>query len=208
MRRSGWLSPVRVVIVDRDLRLLTLAASAYSSVQLSAVSFHVVYLTGERMQWSLADAGFAFAAFQGAGVVGRLLWGFVAGPLLAPATVMSGLGAVTALALVALAYADPQWSLPVVTSLSAILGLAGMGWNGILLSEVARAAPASGAVHATAGLQFFMFLGAVVTPPLFAGIIGLTEGYRIPYLALVCFSAAGAVLLLRYRSRRANRSGR
>jgi MFS family permease len=206
--RQSWLSPVRLVTRDRDLRLLTLAASAYSAVQLSAVSFHVVYLTGERMQWSLADAGLAFAAFQGAGVVGRLLWGSIAGQLLAPATVLIGLGAVTSVALVLLAHADPHWSLPLVIGLSAVMGLAGMGWNGILLSEVARAAPVNRAVHATAGLQFFMFLGAVVTPPVFAGIIRLTDGYRAPYLLLVVFSVVGSVLLLQYRSMRAGKVGR
>jgi len=190
-RIAGMLAPVRMVTRDPVLRRLTLTACAYSSSQLAFAAFHVVYLV-EVAGRSLVDAGFAFACLQGAGVLGRILWGLLAGNRFRPARLLGALGACTALGLAGVASADSSWSLSSLAMISAVLGLTGMGWNGVMLSEVANRAPAGQAAFATAGLQLVMFLGAVVTPPAFALAV-TTTSYAAAYAGLATLAAAGAL---------------
>lgn len=193
--RRSLIDPVRLVLLDRPLRWLTFAASAYSSAQLSFVAFHVVYLT-EAAGRSIIDAGFAFACLQAGGVAGRILWGLVAGHIATPATVLVVLGLGSVGGLIGLTAIDATWSLPAVAMLSTALGLTGMGWNGVLLAEVATRAPKGQVADATGGLQLLMFLGAVVAPPGFTLIVA-TAGYAAAYLSLAGVIAFGVFFTAR-----------
>ncbi len=78
-----------------------------------------------------------------------------------------------------------------------VLGASTLGWNGVSLSEIAARAPADRISEATGGVQFVMFAGIVVVPPLFGVMVNLTESYAIAFLLLALLAIVGSFYLLR-----------
>ncbi len=68
--------------------------------------------------------------------------------------------------------------------LSAIAGVTVTSWNGVQLSEVARACPPGRVREASAGATLVIFLGYVVGPTAFALLLAATGRYDVG-LALI-----------------------
>ena len=77
------LAGIRLVLRTPALRRLALSSTTFAATQLSLATFLVTFLT-ERAQVPLVTAGIVMAVAQGAGVVGRILLGWVADRLLRP----------------------------------------------------------------------------------------------------------------------------
>ena len=87
-----------------------------------------------------------------------------------------------------------------VIAVSVLFGMTAIGWNGVQLAEVARAAPPGQAGTVTGAAGFITFGGVLVGPPTFALVSALTSGYRTAFAlfgALVL--ASGARLIVRHR---------
>ena len=138
----------------------------------------------------MVDAGVAFACVQAGGVAGRIGWGLLAGNAVGSERLLVGLGLITALGLAFLVTLTSAWPFTLVAAVSLVLGVSGMGWNGVLLAQIATLAPPGRAAEATAGLQLVMFLGSVITPVLFATIV-VVVGYGLAYALLIGFILAG-----------------
>jgi hypothetical protein len=84
---------------------------------------------------------------------------------------------------------------------SAAFGATAIGWNGVMLSEVARLAPANrvGAITGAAG--FVTFGGVMSGPPVFALIAALTGGYRASFLTFGTLSFVSGLWMLRRRTK-------
>lgn len=188
--------PVRLALVDPRLRGYTLAAFAYAGCQLSVMSFMVVYLT-RAVDMSLVLAGSVFAALQVGGFAGRLLWGGIASRLGAPRPVLIAIGVITAGCLALTPFMSADWPLPAVVALATLLGATSLGWNGVMLSEVATHAPDGLAVDATAGMQVVMFGGITVFPPLFGYLVMSTGSFTGAFLAVSVLALIGAGLIAR-----------
>ena len=188
------LAPARVVVGHAVLRVIALCSFVFSMVQVSLTSYMVSYLTGD-LRWALAAAGAALAASQVAGVVGRIVWGFVADRWLGAQRMLLWL----ALGMTACGLAVP-WIHPATPSLAVVTlmcayGATAVGWNGVYLATVARVAPPGQAGAATAGTLFFTFFGVVIGPPLF-GAVGSATGALGPAYALLALPLAASVWLL------------
>jgi MFS family permease len=194
MRRL--VEPVRLALTDARLRGYTLAAFAYAGCQLSVMSFMVVFLTRE-VDMSLVLAGTVFACLQVGGFAGRLFWGGIAARLGAPRAVLVIIGLVAALCLVITPFMSSDWPLLGVIALAALLGATALGWNGVMLSEVATHAPEGLEVDATAGMQVVMFGGITVIPPLFGYLVMRSEGFTAAFLTVAALAVAGALLVSR-----------
>ena len=190
------VEPVRLALVEPNLRGYTLAAFAYAGCQLSIMSFMVVFLT-RAVDMSLVLAGSVFACLQIGGFAGRLVWGGVASRLNAPRAVLAAIGLITAACLIVTPFMDGNWPLLGVIGLATLLGVSSLGWNGVLLSEVATHAPEGLAVDATAGMQVVMFGGITVIPPLFGFLVMTTESFTTAFVTVAVLAVTGAVLLLR-----------
>ena len=190
------VGPVRLALGEPRLRGYTLAAFAYAGCQLSVMAFMVVYLT-RAVNMSLVQAGTVFAFLQIGGFAGRLLWGGLASRLAAPRAVLVTIGLITATCLVATPFISADWPLPGVIALAILLGASSLGWNGILLSEVATHAPEGLAVDATAGMQVVMFGGITVFPPLFGTLVMRTESFTAAFLAVAVLAVIGALVISR-----------
>lgn len=179
-------SPANLVAMSRavgsnaELRLLTLTGVAFSVMQSAIFGFLVTHLVGVGLAY--ATAGLCFSVMATAGVLGRLVIGWLASASGQPRLALAALGlAGFLIALVAASFsaAWPVWALLLASGLA---GIAAGSWNGIYLGEIARAAPEREVGQATAGSTFFVFIGYAVAPAIFGALVTLTGGYATPYV--------------------------
>jgi nitrate/nitrite transporter NarK len=143
--------------------------------------------------WSVLAAGSVAAAMQFAGAFGRIFWGVVADRLgggfltLALLGLMGGIG-----------YASFFWlaDLPAFAqvALFVAMGAVTIGWNGVLLAEVAHNAPESRVGAITGGVLVYTFIGVIVGPSSFAALYALIGHYGASFLAFSLFGFAGMVI--------------
>lgn len=195
-------APVRRVLGHPALRRVALCTLVFSTVQVSLTSYLVSFLTAD-LGWTLVAAGAAASLAQGAGIVGRIGWGWLAdrGPArggdggTGALRVLAGLAVLMLVCGVLLSQADrgsaPWW----VSVLLVGYGASAIGWNGVFLATVARLVPRQEAAAATAGSLFFTYLGVVLGPPLF-GAIGHAAGGLGPAFAALALPLVGALVML------------
>jgi MFS family permease len=191
----GVRGALSLALGEVRLRRYTIVAFAYTGCQICAGTFMVVFLL-DSTAMSVLDAGYVLAMMQGVGVLGRLAWGSVAGQLIPTRVVLALIGMCSAAALVLVSQINAQWSYPQILLAAGALGMSSLGWNGILLSQVATLAPPGRSADATGGMQFVMFGGVVLLPSLFALLVRATGGYQTPFIALAVLAVVGALVVL------------
>lgn len=196
--------PIRMVLGHPALKMLAACSFVFSIAQLSLTTYLVTYLN-ESLAYGLVAAGLALSIAQVGGIVGRVLWGWVADQGLGArrmltllAAVMAGSSAATAL----LHSSLPSW---LVLAVLVVFGASAVGWNGVYLAEVARQAPKGQAGVATGGTLAFTYFGVVLGPPLFGAISSLFQSYRAGYLALAVPTALCCIALWRAQMAPASR---
>lgn len=182
MRSFG--GPLRLVLGQRALRRLAAFSFVFSAVQLCLAAYLVTHLHST-LDYSLVAAGFALTVAQAGGVVGRVLWGYVADRLLGPRRTLAVLAALMALGGAGTGLLQAGLPMPLVLLLVGMFGASATGWNGVYLAEVARLAPSGQAGVATGGALSVTYLGVVLGPALFGAISGWFGSYSAGYLALV-----------------------
>ena len=187
--------PVKLVLSHPALMMLAGCSFVFSCAQLSLTTFLVVYLH-ETLAYSLVAAGLALSLSQFGGVVGRILWGWVADRWFGARRILALLAAVMALSAVATSLLQPAMPAILVLTVLVVFGASAVGWNGVYLAEVARQAPPGMASIATGGTLAFTFFGVVLGPPVFGAISGMFGSYRAGYTALaIPLALCGLVLL-------------
>ena len=73
------------------IRELALGLFAFTGLQLAFASFFVSFLS-LGMGWTLTDAGIAYSIAMGAGIIGRLIWGWVGTKYVPPLMLLALLG--------------------------------------------------------------------------------------------------------------------
>lgn len=200
--------PVAEVWANRPVRELGIVSAAYSSIQISFITYLVSYLKLE-LGYSLLAAGLVFSAAQVSGALGRILWGAVADYVFKPRSVLAALGLVMALCGFAVASFTAAWSVAAVLTVCVLYGATAVGWNGVFLAEVARLAPEGRVAFLTGGTQFFTFAGVLIGPPLFGAIVSLTGSYGAGFVATAVLPLLLVVVMLaRRRSQGADPSSR
>jgi MFS family permease len=158
---------------------VTLLSVSFAIAQGCLFSFTVTWLVEQR-GFDLVLAGSVFAGMQLAGVVARILLGWVAdrtGNALANLVLQGLIAGASILALALLPAEAGFWPLALICVLT---GFFGASWNGISLAEVARLAPPGKVADATAGSTIFIFLGYVAGPSIFATLVSLTGSWVLP----------------------------
>lgn len=199
LRATHLLRPVRLVLSQGILKRLALCSFLFAIAQVSLTAFLVIHLH-EGLGVDLVAAGLLLSIAQGAGVVGRIAWGWVADAGLGPRRTLTLLAALMAAS--ALATAALPAGAPVAATVAVLLafGASAVGWNGVYLAEVARRAPTGLAGVATGGVLVFTFFGNVAGPLLFGTVAGLAGGFQVAYALLALPLAAAGVLLHRMRA--------
>ena len=177
---ANLVAMARVIGSNPELRLLTLTGIAFSVMQSAIFGFLVTHLVGVGLAY--ATAGLCFSVMATAGVMGRLVIGWLASASGKPRLVLAALGVsgfLIALVAASFSAAWPVWALMLASGLA---GIAAGSWNGIYLGEIARAAPEREVGQATAGSTFFVFIGYACAPAIFGALVSLTGGYVTPYV--------------------------
>ena len=187
-------APIAALRIDPLLPRLMALSVAFAVCQGCLFSFTVTWLV-ETRGMGLVEAGSAFAAMQVAGVVARILLGWLADRtgnatrnLVVQAFVAAG-------AVAGLALLPPHAAGWMLLALCALAGFVGASWNGISLAEVARVAPPDRVSDVTSGTTLFVFLGYVAGPSLFAALVTLSGGWVAPMLAVAAQLAVVAALV-------------
>lgn len=194
--RSGLIASLRLVLAHPALRRLSLTAFLYGGVQLSYASFLVVFLV-EHTGMSVVRAGAVLSAGMLGGMIGRVAWGALADLLGDARRVLIGLGVVTALCAALFTQVTAQWPYAGVMTLAIVFGACTLGWNGVYIAELARAAPEGTVAQATGASLTFAYSGAVVVPPLFALVQGVSGSYVVAFSLLALLATVGVASLAR-----------
>ncbi|MEK9671327.1 MAG: MFS transporter [Rhodospirillaceae bacterium] len=196
------VEPLKLILKHPPLRATAFIGFALAGSQICVASFFVLYLI-QAQGYSLVDAGLIYAAVQGGGVVGRVMWGAVAKQVFTPVGVLIGVSIVICGLFVAVALMTSDWPYWAVIGVSLALGACSFGWNGVWLSEIADLAPDNRVGDVTGGGQFLMFGGVTALPPLFAVLVNWQDGYRMPFIAAGVFVllVAGYLALVRWGAR-------
>jgi hypothetical protein len=117
--------------------------------------------------------------------------------------VLAGIGAGTAAAAAALPLAAGGWPAAAVLGLLCALGACAAGWNGVLVAEAVRLAPAGEAGAAAGGVLAAAFAGVVAGPSVFALAVAWVGSYAAAFAALAVLPLLGAVIAWRAHRREA-----
>jgi MFS family permease len=189
---THFLAGFRLVFRTAALRRLALSSIAFAATQLSFATFLVTFLT-ERAGISLVAAGIVMAVAQGAGVVGRIVFGWVADRFIRPGLLLTLLGLGMALASLATGFITADWPIAAVFVATALLGITGLAWNGVYLAEVARLAPEGAAGTATGGALAVTFLGIVFGPAAFGAVVSVGGSYALAFSLLAVGASVGGL---------------
>jgi MFS family permease len=193
---ASLTGPIRLVVSQPPLAQLASFSFVFSAVQMCLATYLVTYLHSA-LGYGLVVAGVVLSTAQVGGVVGRVLWGYIADRWLGPRRMLAVLSMLMALCSAMTAALNVDGPLVLVLVLMAAFGASATGWNGVYLAEVARLAPVGQASAATGGALSVTFLGVVLGPVLFGMLSGAFDSYRAGYLALALPAAACAWQLLR-----------
>ena len=176
-------APLQMLARQPDLRSLAAMSFAFSAVQMCLSTYLVIFLNSE-FGYSLVTSGLALSVAQAGGVLGRIVWGFIADRWLGPRYMLAVLAAMMTVSTASIALLDGSVLLPLMLTLLAVFGASATGWNGVYLAAVARLAPPGEASIATGATLFVTYSGVVLGPMLFGLLASSLGTYRAGFLAL------------------------
>lgn len=192
--QGSWMLALRVLIDNRGIRRLSMAAFIFSGIQLSFIAFMTVHLT-QVTDLDLVTAGQVLATYQIFGVVSRPIWGWCADNLLQALRLLVVLGLVMGLAAVAAGQIASDWPLWSILLVAAVGGATASGYTGLAYSELARQG-GDQRTEATAAGSAVMFAGVMLLPSSFGVAVSLLGSYMVAYAALGVLAWVGACILM------------
>jgi MFS family permease len=195
----GFGAALYVVWRSSALRRLAFTGFAFCAMQISLNTFMVTYGV-VALGYNLALAGTMLALAQAGGLVGRILWGILAGSCVSAPTMMFSLGLVMTLTALIFGLARPDWPVSFILILAVVFGLTASGWNGVMLAEMTHQTPAASLGPVMGAMMAFGYLGLVVGPLVFSVAVAVSD-LNGGFIALALLSLAGALAMLRLTSR-------
>jgi len=193
------MGSLAIIWREQRLRLMALGGACIVVSQICMQNYTVAMFY-EEFSVPLVQAGLILTVAQIGGVCGRLFWGWYADRIrdaLLALLVLTGVLIATTLGMTALSADWPRIGIYVVFF---VLGMTASGWNGVVLCEVARVAPAGQVSTATGGAMFFVNIGSVAAPILFAAAFTTLGSYSESFGLLVLPSIAAFFFM--YQARR------
>ena len=192
---AGMLSGLRVVFANPRLRALAIMGWAYASAQFCLFTFLITMLVKD-LGWSLVAAGEAATVMQVGGVLGRLAWSMLADWIGRGIAILVAIGLGSAAFSLVMAMATAAWPSWLLVIMVFGFGFCLVGWNGLWLAEVARAAGPGEVSLATGGVLALTFFGIVLGPATFATAYRVIGSYAHTYGVFSVLSVVGAAVLV------------
>ncbi len=193
--RDGLLQWLPRLRARAGLTRLSFAAAAFGATQVCMNTFIVSWGVQER-GLALTGAGLLAAAAQGAGLLARPLWGWVASRATGPRAVLVGLGVTMTACSGLLGTFGTQLPAAPLALLLAVFGLSASGWNGVFLAEIAARSDPQRIAPTSAAATVPLFIGLVLGPLAFAAIAA-ASGLSAGFVAMSGVALAGTLLLPR-----------
>ena len=89
----------------------------------------------------------------------------------------------------------PGWTYWQLFAVAALMTSTALGWQGVLLSEIARLSPPGMVGPATGGVLAFSSVGQVILPLTFSAILQMTGGYNLGFSIIAGPALAAGVAL-------------
>ena len=118
------------------------------------------------------------------GIFGRLIWGWVGTRYVRPVMLLALLGIAMGIACMGIGLVTPNWQKAAVWAVAFAYGLTGIGYQGVLLAEIARVSPPGMAGVVTGGAAFFAYAGMIAMPASFGLILEVFNSYRLGFIIL------------------------
>lgn len=188
---SNLVTPIRTLTASSTLFRLAAAGTCLAIGQGIWFAYLMTYAVSQ-LGYSLETAGALYALMQATSVAGRVFLGWLSDHLGAPRLLLRMIGLASGATSLTLALATPEWSFQIYCVIAAIAGVTVSSWNGVQLSEIARACPPSLVREASAAATLVIFLGYVVAPSAFAMVLSLTGRFDLGLFAcalsgVICF---------------------
>jgi MFS family permease len=168
---------------------LMLVAGQYSALTFAIPDLEI------RQGWTVAAAGLALALVQVGGGMGRIGMGWVSDRLGRRAPVIVVLALLAALMSLAMALLPRAASPGILVPLLWLLGVGGVGWNGLTLTWAGERVGEARAGRAMSWTGSAAFLGSAVYPPLFGAVVDATGHFRTAWMLLAGWLLLGAVVV-------------
>ncbi len=193
-RRQHLLAALRSALAAPATRRLALVSGAYGVNQAALTTYLVPSLVWLH-DLSVAKAAGYLAMATIAGAAARIVFGMTTARFGRAALHLGLIGMVSGIAWLLLIWPEPTALR--LTFGSVLLGTTAMGWNGILLAEMALEAPAGQTTEAVAAGTSFAYLGVLLAPPVYV-LLDHTFTSKTGALAGLAILAvlAGAMLLV------------
>lgn len=179
---GNLVTPIRTLTTSSTLFRLAAAGACLAVGQGIWFAYLMTYAVSQ-LGYSLETAGALYALMQATSVAGRVLLGWLADKLGAPRLLLRVIGLASGMTSLTLALATPEWSFQTYCVLAAVAGVTVSSWNGVQLSEIARACPPNLVREASAAATLVIFLGYVIAPSAFAMALSLTGRFDLGFLA-------------------------
>jgi MFS family permease len=194
VRPTNLIEPFQILKSTPGLTSLVGAGMGLSAVHGAVTSFFVLYLTIDQ-QMPLLRAGQLFAVLQIWGMLGRIVFGFVADKLGSPLPLLRIQAPMSALCALVTAAFSADWPLAGQLAAASLIGLSVGTWNGLYLAEIARLSDPAAVGRATAGAAFFGFSTYMIVPPLM-GLGIATIGYRTSFVIVSLAAVISSFILI------------
>ncbi len=189
-------STVQLVVTHPQLRVLAFAGFSFAGLQLAFTTYFIIYMV-EDLGHSLVEAGSIFAISQVCAVVARIFWGVVGSRWLQPRWVLAGLGVMMGITSVFLGLMNDSWTMQSILIIAILISITAIGWNGILLAEVARLAPDGDVAGTTGGVIGFASFGSMIFPVAYGIILSLTNSFSIGFFIAAIPATIAGIMMLR-----------
>lgn len=191
---SDIKSTIEVVLRHQGLRRLAIAILAFVGLQVTYQTYMVLFLTNE-LGFTFVQAGGLYATAMTAAIPTRILWGYVASTAVGPGRVLAGLAVTMAAASAVTGLYGTGWATWQILAVAIVMTSTALGWQGVLLSEVARLAPPGQVGVATGGVLGFSSIGQILMPLLYSTVLSLTDDYHYGFMAVALPPLAVGIML-------------
>jgi MFS family permease len=167
-----------------------------SGTALQASNVYLPLYGYEELGLPVVTAGSVAGVVGGMGLATRIAWGYVSGRVGSPRWPLVGLALAAAAGTSGFYLAGRLSSVPVLWTGALVFGATGVAINVVLMVAVLRLAPQRAIGRASGILAFGMYLGFVIGPISFGGLIDVTGSYGSGWLAAAAAYVAAAALFL------------